>query len=174
MKILKENFIFWNLSGIAGIIYELGMYLFRRYNLASIWEKIFLPTPLFLWFLLMQQWRGYRIHMDNLSDYHGIYTDDLLIFFLLIGLLFLSALYTFLFQPVSEKAAKNIKRLRIVIAAIILFGFLITLIFPERVAPVKEASFTMWFYLFGLFSVLAAVSGVLGINTTPRTDEEFQ
>lgn len=174
MNFLKENFIVWNIKGIIKIMINFFHYLFQRYGLLPLWEKIFFAIPLLLWFFLMQHWKAYHIQLENLSDYHGIYTNDLLIFFTLISILFITSLYIFVLQPISEYIAHRLHITRISISSLIFLVFFITLIFPERITSAKEASFTLWFYLFGLFASLGIISGVLGIKTTPRTDEEPQ
>ena len=140
--------------------------------LQKAYKKLATVDKLFLLFwgsamlFLIQEWRSYSIRLaENYTvSRHKIYSDDFLVFVIFMGLAML--LWSSRFTPDSqeEKPIKSLNRLSLlfIIASIVLYG--LTLIFPERVAPTDEASFTWQFYAFGVSLVGCLITGYRGIT----------
>lgn len=128
--------------------------------------RIYLFNVLFAFFLLTRPWRSYSLVFDaEKKANHGIYTDDFLFIFIL---LVLSLLYPLIRYWNSEKEQKVPEKFGTITFysgwGIISLLYVLTFFFPGRVAPVEEASFSLWYYLFGLNVVFAWGSGILDMK----------
>ncbi len=169
-----ENFFIWNLMGISRMVKKLYGEFLRKYNRQNIWERVFLWMPFLLWFLLMQPWRGFHVNVRDFSDYHGLYTNDLLILFFFIGVLFASGVYRLMVENSDKKMNQIQMGIRVLFSGLIFLFFILNLIFPSRVAPTQDATFTVWFFFFGGFTIVTLLCAVLGIKTIPRTGAWLQ
>lgn len=105
-------------------------------------------------------WRGYEIAIYEDTSYHTISNDDFLFF--LFGTILMSLPAFFKVFSITRKGT---------IAAVLnLSGlllntvfFILNFIFPSRISSTPIASFTIWFYLYGLNLIIL---WVLSVRTT--------
>lgn len=164
--------MFSGLARISLTTFQAFLELWRR---LPITEQLYLIFTFGLVFFLMQAWRSYTMHFSaNYSLNHGIYSDDFLYFFMLLIIGFITSLVHTIINRIEPKVLRLARLARIVSSCLVLFLFFLSFIWPSRIAATDEATFTWQFYLFGLFSVLALITGYLGIATpsTPLKTEQ--
>jgi len=191
---MKNFKLFFNIlyEGTKTILGRFLTYILQIIKKIPFFEKLFLTFTFSLLILLLQRWRWYTIEFDtSFIINHSIYTDDLLIFFILIFLIGFSSLVmlfsiiqklntlnkrkTFILSNTKQideddnkKKQKIENRLlllfRIPPLLLITFYYFLNIIYPERIALVNEAVFSWQFFIFGINLLLCWMTGILGIK----------
>jgi len=111
-------------------------------------------------------WKSYKILINEEIYRHTISTNDFLVF--------LTGFFIMLI-PAILKFAKKLEKMFIT-KYCFLFGmvlntlfYILNFIFSSRISSTPEASFSVWFYLFGINLIVLWMIGVPGIFSMPST-----
>lgn len=128
-------------------------------------ERVFLLLMLSSGFLLTRNWRSYEIEFESIGAVdHGILTDDFLLYVIFHTVTVFPVLIRLSYRELEKVHYNWAIVLRTGGLAVITLFYVLTIIYPSRVAPTDEASFTVYFYLFGVFLLAEWVTGILGIK----------
>ncbi len=131
----------------------------------QIWNSAFkIDRFLFIFllissFFLIGGWRSYHIIFNSEYTYfHKITTNDLLLFIALKSILFISFLFINIF---------NMKKLgfflQLTSIACLLFLYIVSYLYPERITYSKDTQFTWQFYFYGFSLICIVVSSFLSL-----------
>ncbi|MES0491635.1 MAG: hypothetical protein ABUK01_16685 [Leptospirales bacterium] len=161
--------IYVNMLGFYKIFFKIVIFIWDNILSRSTLERIFLILTLTAGLFSLMYWMGYNSRSLGSNALHGIFSNDYFAVILTIGVLVLSSYLPVFWHKFSSAVLKILRLIQYACLAIISFIFVVTLLFPERTTPALEASFTVWFYLFGLNLICLWVTGVLGLRFKPST-----
>ena len=161
--------IYINISGFYKIFFKIALFIRDNFLARSTIERIFLILTVSAGGLSLLYWMGYNSRSLGSNAMHGIFSNDYFAIILTIGILVLSSFLPVFWHKFSHGILKILRVVKYSCLVVISLIFLLTILFPERTTPAIEASFTIWFYLFGLNVVGLWVTAVLGLRSKPST-----
>lgn len=153
-------------AGLGKFYFEVLVIIIKKISIFNKNEMLYYFFIIILFILTIPGWRAYDITLNSEVMKHNLSTDDFLIYlmgFILMGI------------PGILKLLKTNSQ---VLYSKILFvsGFCLnaifyffSIIYPERISPVIDAQFTLWFYFFGFMMFLLLIIGVRGFFFKPST-----
>ena len=152
--------------GLLRIYKKLFLVFARRLYLFTLKEILYYMIIAYSTVLTGMGWMHYELVVYNEVYHHNISSDDFLIFFTGFVIMSIPGLLK-LFTKQDNNTLKRITS----IAGLTLVSamYIITVIHPDRITSMSEASFTVWFYLFGANVVVLWIIEVLGIISMPST-----
>lgn len=143
--------------GLFRIYIKAVLKLIKRLQVFHLLDFIFFPLAVIMLGLSGLGWRGYSIIINDRLNHHTISTDDFLLFFLATSLLLLPAAIKVLWQIEKKKISWACFLAGMSVNSVF---YVLTFLHPGRVAPVKSADFTLWFYLFGGILAILWITGI--------------
>ncbi len=130
-------------------------------------EKLLVLFAFTGFFLTTRPWRHYTLDFSQtVSSRHGVGTDDFLWYFLLMAALATTPLLS-LFKTLYRRDLLFLRRIVTTVSLLLMtLLYVLTVLYPSRIIPFEGASFTLWFYLFG---VNLTVLWGIGLSTLRRS-----
>lgn len=152
------------LEGLLSLTSLFAKLLAKFAKKVNIYEYFFLFLLTGSAYLFSRGFLGYELNLGSQKTlYHTIVSDDFFWFSLFHFIAFLPLVVEILYPVCNSLEFRLAFGLRIFGLLGISILYLLSWINPQRIAPVKEAQFTIWFYFFGLNLLALWAGGILGM-----------
>ncbi|GEM_PF-6830310 len=154
-------------TGLFGLLRSAAASLPALFALVPLTEKLLWLVAFTTFFLTTRPWLHYTLEFSQtVSSRHGAGTDDFLWYFLLTVALATAPLFSLL-ETLYRRDLLFLRRILVTVSLLLMtLLYVLTVLFPSRVIPFEGASFTLWFYLFG---VSLTVLWGIGLSTLRRS-----
>lgn len=161
-----KNYILINFSGIFRIYKNIFFLIFKRLTPFTIKDFIHYLIILCATALTGAGWRSYDVVINDEIIHHSISSNDFLFFLISFFMMMIPAILKFFGILLNAKLHALISGSGLFLATIF---YVLNLIFPGRTLLTPEATFTIWFYLFGFNLIILWIIEVLSILSMPST-----
>lgn len=150
--------------GFAQLLGDFFRFIVNLLHELPLYEKFFLLFAILQGLFLAKPWRSFTLAFsENHKITQGAMTDDFLWYAIAFTIAGLPTLVILFRKSPETPETRFTFFLRVGGLGIITFFYIATIFDAGRIAPVKEASFTIWFILFGILLPATWVSGVRGV-----------
>ncbi|MDH4200956.1 MAG: hypothetical protein OEV66_11340 [Spirochaetia bacterium] len=165
IAVFAINYFMILTSGFYRIYKGLFLNMWKHFRNFSIREFIFYVLAFLLVVFSGLGWRGYKITIYDEIVYHTISNDDFLIFLFGALLVFIPAIWKFIRRAHNKTVWVAFNNAGLGLNTLF---FVINFFKPSRISAMPDASFTLWFYLYGanlliLWILSFQITGIPGI-----------
>ncbi|MDH4261600.1 MAG: hypothetical protein OEV78_00995 [Spirochaetia bacterium] len=166
-----KSYLIIVISGLYFIYNVLLLKLFMRLKLFNFKEIIYFVLIGYSIILTGIGWRSYKILINDEMNQHTIATNDFLIFLIGFIIMFIPGIFKILMKFDHRYLAKLCFSSGLLIVTIF---YILNILKPSRISATPEATFTVWFYLFGVNVIFFWIMGIWvikvpGIFSMPST-----